>query len=443
MHIDSSALERYNLECREDPAQRLAMNTVTANGIVKSATDVEALRKQVHEYSLQLKSGEITNQHHSGRCWMFAALNAMRYGMIKKLNLESFEFSQVYPLFWDKLEKSNYFLENILSTLDEATNSRVIAFLLMSPLGDGGQFDMFAGLVEKYGIVPKDAMPETACSMDTHEMDKYLTLKLREYAAKLRHDHGKGEPMAKLREQKDAMLSTVYRMLTICLGFPPRTVSLLTHDKDDKLIRDEKLTPQAFYKKYVGWDLSDYVSLINAPTADKPYNKPYTVRFLGSVREARPVRYLNLPIDELKKAAVAQMQDGEPVWFGCDVGQGLLREQGVMDVASLALEQLFGTDFPLGKAERLDYGESLMTHAMVLQGVHLDDQGRPQRWRVENSWGKDRGKDGYYLMSDDWFNEYTYQVVVHKKYLSEDQRTQYEGELTVLEPWDPMGSLAR
>jgi bleomycin hydrolase len=347
MQIDQSTLQRYRRECQADLTQRLAMNAVTANGVVKSATDVEALKKQVHEYSLQLKSGAITNQHHSGRCWMFAALNAMRFGMIKKLNLESFEFSQVYPLFWDKLEKSNYFLENILSTLDEATNSRVIAFLLMSPLGDGGQFDMFAGLVEKYGIIPKDAMPETACSMDTHEMDKYLTLKLREYAAILRGYHRKGGTVAQLRERKDAMLSAIYRMLTICLGFPPETVSLLAHDKDDKLIRDEKLTPQAFYKKYVGWDLNDYVSLINAPTADKPYNKPYTVRFLGSVHEARPVRYLNLPIQELKRAAIAQMQDGEPVWFGCDVGQSSLREQGVMDVASLALEQLFGTPFPL------------------------------------------------------------------------------------------------
>ena len=443
MQIDPSTLKRFRQECQSDPAQRLAMNAVTSSGVVKSATDVEALKKQVHEYSLQLKSGAITNQHHSGRCWMFAALNTMRFGMIKKLKLESFEFSQVYPLFWDKLEKSNYFLENILSTLEEATNSRVIAFLLMSPLGDGGQFDMFAGLVEKYGVVPKDAMPETACSMDTHEMDKYLTLKLREYAASLRGDHRKHEPMERLRAQKDAMLSTIYRMLTICLGFPPETVNLLAHDKNDKLIRDDGLTPQSFYKKYVSWDLNDYVSLINAPTADKPYNKAYTVRFLGSVHEARPVRYLNLPIQVLKNAAIAQMRDGEPVWFGCDVGQRSLREQGVMDVTSLALDQLFGTPFPLTKEERLDYGESLMTHAMVLLGVHLDEQGKPQRWRVENSWGKDRGKDGYYLMSDDWFSEYTYQVVVHKKYLSQEQRKQYEGELTVLEPWDPMGSLAK
>lgn len=440
--INQEALKRYREQAAGNHAAQLAMNAVTANGIGKSATDIEALKKNVHEFSVSLKSGDITMQSQSGRCWMFAALNAMRYGLIRKYNLETYEFSQAYPLFWDKLEKSNYFLENILSTLEEETGSRVVSFLLTAPLGDGGQFDMFAGLVEKYGVVPKTAMPETACSTSTAEMDKYLTLKLREYACKLRGDFRRGESLESLRAQKEGMLSTIYRMLTICLGFPPEKVDFIVRDKDNNLIRDEGLTPTEFYQKYVGWNLSDYVSLINAPTQDKPYGKAYTVRFLGSVHEARPVRYLNLPVEELKQAAIRQLQDGEPVWFGCDVGQWHVRDLGIMDTASVAVEKLFGTGFPMSKEERLDYGESLMTHAMVLQGVHLDKEGRPQRWRVENSWGKDRGKDGYYLMSDAWFSEYTYQVVVHKKYLSAEQLAQYEGEMKVLEPWDPMGSLA-
>lgn len=440
--INQEALKRYREQAAGNHAAQLAMNAVTANGIGKSATDIEALKKNVHEFSVSLKSGDITMQSQSGRCWMFAALNAMRYGLIRKYNLETYEFSQAYPLFWDKLEKSNYFLENILSTLEEETGSRVVSFLLTAPLGDGGQFDMFAGLVEKYGVVPKTAMPETACSTSTAEMDKYLTLKLREYACKLRGDFRRGESLESLRAQKEGMLSTIYRMLTICLGFPPEKVDFIVRDKDNNLIRDEGLTPTEFYQKYVGWNLSDYVSLINAPTQDKPYGKAYTVRFLGSVHEARPVRYLNLPAEELKAAAIRQLQDGEPVWFGCDVGQWHVRDLGIMDTASVAVEKLFGTGFPMSKEERLDYGESLMTHAMVLQGVHLDKEGRPQRWRVENSWGKDRGKDGYYLMSDEWFSEYTYQVVVHKKYLSAEQLAQYEGEMKVLEPWDPMGSLA-
>ena len=440
--INQDALDRYREQAKSNYAVGLAMNAVTANGIGKASTDIEALKKNVHEYSVLLKTGEITSQNQSGRCWMFAALNAMRSPLIKKYNLENYEFSQTYPLFWDKLEKSNYFLENILATLDEETGSRIVAFLLTAPLNDGGQFDMFAGLVEKYGVVPKSAMPETVCSSATAEMDKYLTLKLREYACKLRGDYRRGESLESLRAQKEDMLSTIYRMLTICLGFPPEKVDFIVRDKDNNLIREEGLSPQAFYEKYVGWDLRDYVSLINAPTQDKPYGQAYTVRFLGSVHEARPVRYLNLPVDELKKAAIRQMQDGEPVWFGCDVGQRHVRELGIMDTRSIAVDKLFGTGFPMTKEERLDYGESLMTHAMVLQGVHLDAEGKPVRWRVENSWGKDKGKDGYYLMSDDWFSEYTYQVVVHKKYLSPEQLAQYEGEMKVLEPWDPMGSLA-
>ena len=440
--INQDALDRYREQAKSNYAVGLAMNAVTANGIGKASTDIEALKKNVHEYSVLLKTGEITSQNQSGRCWMFAALNAMRFGLIKKYNLENYEFSQTYPLFWDKLEKSNYFLENILATLDEETGSRIVAFLLTAPLNDGGQFDMFAGLVEKYGVVPKSAMPETVCSSATAEMDKYLTLKLREYACKLRGDYRRGESLESLRAQKEDMLSTIYRMLTICLGFPPEKVDFIVRDKDNNLIREEGLSPQEFYEKYVGWDLRDYVSLINAPTGDKPYSQAYTVRFLGSVHEARPVRYLNLPVDELKKAAIRQMQDGEPVWFGCDVGQRHVRELGIMDTRSIAVDKLFGTGFPMTKEERLDYGESLMTHAMVLQGVHLDAEGKPVRWRVENSWGKDKGKDGYYLMSDDWFSEYTYQVVVHKKYLSPEQLAQYEGEMKVLEPWDPMGSLA-
>ena len=440
--INQDALSRYREQAKSNYATALAMNAVTANGIGKASTDIEALKQNVHEYSVLLKTGEITSQNQSGRCWMFAALNAMRFGLIKKYNLENYEFSQAYPLFWDKLEKSNYFLENILATLDEETGSRIVAFLLTAPLNDGGQFDMFAGLVEKYGVVPKSAMPETVCSSATAEMDKYLTLKLREYACKLRGDYRRGESLESLRAQKEDMLSTIYRMLTICLGFPPEKVDFIVRDKDNNLIREEGLSPHEFYDKYVGWDLRDYVSLINAPTGDKPYGQAYTVRFLGSVHEARPVRYLNLPVDELKKAAIRQMQDGEPVWFGCDVGQRHVRELGIMDTRSIAVDKLFGTGFPMTKEERLDYGESLMTHAMVLQGVHLDAEGKPVRWRVENSWGKDRGKDGYYLMSDDWFSEYTYQVVVHKKYLSPEQLAQYEGEMKVLEPWDPMGSLA-
>ncbi|HIU46914.1 MAG TPA: C1 family peptidase [Candidatus Fimadaptatus faecigallinarum] len=440
--ITNEMLSRFSADFNADKCHRIAMNAVTQNGVTKSAVSQAALREDVHQFSINLKQGEITNQKSSGRCWMFAALNTMRFAIIKKLNLETYELSQNYPLFWDKLEKSNYFLENILATLDEPTGGRLIAWLLSAPLGDGGQWDMFCALVDKYGVVPKDAMPETECSSNTREMDKFLTLKLREYACKLRAMHAEGKSAQELAGEKEAMLSTIYRMLCICLGEPPKTVTLEVRDKDDKFIRDAGITPQEFFKKYVGWDLNKYVSLINAPTADKPYGRTFTVRFLGSVHEGRPVKYLNLPIESLKRAAIAQLKDGQPVWFGSDVGQWLVRQGGLMDMNVLELEQLFDTDFPMDKAQRLDYGESLMTHAMVLMGVNLDEDGKPTRWRVENSWGKDAGKDGYYIMSDKWFDEFTYQVVVDEKYLTDEERAQFKQEPIVLEPWDPMGSLA-
>ena len=210
-------------------------------------------------------------------------------------------------------------------------------------------------------------------------------------------------------------MEEVYRLLCICLGKPPKTFDFEIADKDGNFIRDWQITPLAFFEKYVGWNLDDYVSLINAPTKDKPYHHSYTVRFLGNVVEGHPVRYLNLPIEELKKAAIAQMKDGSPVWFGCDVGKASGRESGIMDLELYDRENLFDLSFTMNKAERLDYGQSLMTHAMVFMGVDLDDEGRPLRWRVENSWGKEPGKDGYYVMTDRWFDEYMYQIVVNKK----------------------------
>lgn len=440
--ITQQQLIKFEQQFDENPANAVAMNAAVQNGIVKSAISYEAFRQQRHEFSVNIKQGEITNQKASGRCWMFAALNVMRFEVMQKLNLETFEFSQSYPLFFDKLEKSNYFLENILDTLDEPTAGRLVSFLLTDPMGDGGQWDMFCGLVEKYGVVPKDAMPESVSSSATREMDYYLTLKLREFACTLRTAHEKGEALEQLREKKEQMLAEIYKILCISLGKPPKDFCFETRDKDGNFIRDAKITPQEFFAKYVGWNLDDYVSLINAPTADKPFGKTYSVRYLGSVKEGRAVRYLNLPIEQLKAAAIAQMQDGKPVWFGCDVGKCSIRENGIMDLNVIQADQLFGLSFPMDKAQRLDYGHSLMTHAMVFLGVNLDEQGRPNRWRVENSWGKEPGKDGYYVMSDDWFTEYTYQVVVHKKYLSSEALEQLKAEPILLEPWDPMGSLA-
>lgn len=427
-------------------ANVVAKNAVSSAGIRAAARVPEGVARNALTFDVEVTQGERCNQERSGRCWMFASLNTMRYRIIKKYNLKTFELSQAYPLFWDKLEKSNWFFANVLDTLDEPLDGRLVSYLLADPIGDGGQWDMFKSLVKKYGVVPKEAMPETACSRNTHEMDSYLTRYLRGAARRLRKSHAAGVAADDLAAMKKEMMGDVYHLLVTCLGEPPASFGVRLRDKDGRLALSGTFTPAAFFDEAVGMDVDDYVSLISAPTADKPFGHTYTVSRLGNVVEDGGVRYLNLPIQRLKECAVAQLREDLPVWFGCDVGQSYLREEGIMDTAALDVDGLFG--FPvegcMDRAERLDYGESLMTHAMVLEGVNLDEAGRPTLWKVENSWGADHGRDGFDTLSDAWFDEYVYQVVVDKKHLTDEERAAYETEEPrVLAPWDPMGSLAR
>lgn len=428
-----------------DRANIVAKNAVTAAGVRAVAKVPEQAALSTGTFDIEVKQGERTDQKRSGRCWMFASLNTFRIHTMRKFNLKSFEFSQAYPLFWDKLEKANWFFENIIDTADEPREGRLVQFLLDDPVGDGGQWDMFRALVKKYGVVPKEAMPETHCSSNTGDLDNYLTRYLRKCASELRAAHEAGSTADDLRAYKKDMMANVHRLLVICLGEPPAAFDVRLRDKDDNLVLAGTYTPQEFYAEAVGLDLGDYVSLISAPTADKPYGRTFTVRRLGNVVEAGGVRYLNLPPADLKAAAIAQLKDDLPVWFGCDVDQAYLRDDGIMDLRALDIDGLFGFDVFAGfdKAARLDFGESFMTHAMVFEGVNFNAAGAPTLWKVENSWGKDRAKDGFDSLTDEWFDEYVYQVVVDKKYLTDEQRAAFEElEPIELEPWDPMGSLA-
>ena len=429
-----------------DRANVIAKNAVTAQGIREVARAPEAVAANTATFDVEVRQGKRCDQKRSGRCWMFASLNTMRARIIERYNLKTYELSQAYPLFFDKVEKSNWFLENILDTLDEPLDGRLMAHLLADPISDGGQWDMFRALVKKYGVVPKEAMPETACSSNTRDMDAYLTRYLRGAAKRLREAHAAGVGTDDLRAMKKEMMDEVTSLLITCLGEPPVQFDVRLRDKDDELVLSGAYTPQEFFNKVVDMPVDDYVSVISAPTADKPFGHTYTVSRLGNLVEAGGVRYLNLPIERLKEIAIAQLQAGLPVWFGCDVIQSYLRDEGIMDTASLDVDGLFG--FPvetcMNRAERLDYGESLMTHAMVLEGVNLDAAGRPTLWKVENSWGDKRAKDGFDSITDAWFDEYVYQVVVDRRFLADDERRTYDTEApTVLAPWDPMGSLAR
>jgi len=422
---------------KEDKAIR---NSILNVGLDESALDYAAGSMQQHTFSLNLETGDITSQKKSGRCWLFAGLNTMRYRVMKKLNLKNFELSQAYAMFFDKLEKANYFLENILDTLDESIDSRLIMWLLSDPLQDGGQWDMFTALIDKYGVVPKSAMPETFHSSNSSRMNEILTLKLRSFAKKLRDTNEAGNSHA-LNGMKEDMIEEFYRLLTLFLGIPPQTFDFEVVDKDKKFHRERNCTPQSFYDKYVGMDLSNYISVINAPTKDKPFNRTFTVQYLGNVEGGAPVKYLNLEVEKLKELAIKQMKDGEPVWFGSDVGKKMKREKGILDESVYDYESALDTEFKLDKAGRLDYGDSLMTHAMVFTGVNLVNE-KPNRWKVENSWGDKNGDKGYFVMSDKWFEEYVYQVVIDKKYLSPEQLKAWETKPIELKPWDPMGSLA-
>ena len=436
--ITYEMIEGFSKAFNSDPKNLVGMRAAMKSGLSDAA---ENQREQIDNpmtFSIEIETGKITNQKQSGRCWLFAALNCMRFQIMKKRNLDTFELSQNYQMFWDKLEKANFFLDSIIETANEPLDSRLVAHLLSAPEGDGGQWDMYCAIADKYGCVPKYVMPETFSSSQTRTLVSLITVKLREDAKILREAVAAGMDVEPVKKD---MLAEIYNILVVALGEPPTSFTFECRDKDKNFHRDADITPKAFFDKYVGLTLDDYVSIINAPTKDKPYYKTFTVDFLGNVVSGRPLKYLNLPADDMRDLAVAQLQDGEPVWFGCDVGKMLMRDYGLMGLHTYDYEGLLGVKFGLDKAGRLDYGESLMTHAMVFLGVNLVD-GKPNRWKVENSWGDKSGQDGYFIMTDDWFGEYNYQVVVNKKYLSAEQNAMFGQEPIHLKPWDPMGSLA-
>ena len=427
-----------------DRANTIAKNAMSAVGVRQAAIVPEKIALNALNFDIDLNQGERCDQKRSGRCWMFAALNCFRQQVISNYKLDNFEFSQSYPLFFDKLEKCNWFFEQVIATLDKPLHSRELDFLLTDPLCDGGQWDMFAALVEKYGLVPKDAYPETANSENTDQICAYLTRYLRKCAYELRQAYIQTQNKQILREIKKSYMLYAQRMLIMAFGMPPKNFDVILRSKDDKVVLSGNFTPQSFAKKVLNVQMKDYVSLISAPTKDKPYMQSYTVEMLGNVFEAGGVRHLNLPIERLKECAIAQLKDGKPVWFGCDVDQSYLASKGIMDIASIDVDSLFGFDVEHGFSRelRLDYGESFMTHAMVFEGVRFDKKKKPLLWKVENSWGKDHGRDGFDSMSDEWFSEYVYQVVVNKKYLSSAERKAYEAVPMQLKPWDPFGALA-
>ena len=440
--ISLSNIKKFNRNFNSSSTNQLSRNALIQNDASKVAVSWENFSQINHIYSNTIsKQLPVTNQKASGRCWGFAGLNLLRLEIVKKYNLSNFEFSQNYFMFWDKLEKANYFLENILKTLDQDYDSRIMMHLLQAPVQDGGQWDMFVNLIEKYGAVPQSVMPETNHSSKSGMMNYFLTHKLREFAYIIRKSNKSRTKVKDLRDKKEKMISEIYSLLCMFLGNPPTNFDWSIKDKDNKFSRFNNIEPINFYKKFTKIKLKDKVCLIHAPMSNKKMNELYTVDFLGNVVGGNIIKYANLEIKELKKAAIKSIKNDEAVWFGCDVGKMFNRNLGIMDMDLYDYENLLNSKFKMNKATRLEYGDSLMTHAMLFTGVDIKAN-KPQKWRVENSWGDKNGDKGYYLMSDNWFDEYNYEIVVDKKYLTSKILSIFDLEPKKLDPWDPMGALA-
>jgi bleomycin hydrolase len=439
--LNAQDTELLRKEFSANPAYRLAQNAVTRVTVDDVAINREIINGTDHSLSVLLDDWKVTNQKRSGRCWLFAGLNLLRVGAMKKMGLKEFEFSQNHVMFWDKIERANYFLEAVIETADRDIDDRTVAFVLDSAAEDGGQWNMFVAIVRKHGLVPKAFMPETQSSSDTGRMNSVLRTVLRQGAKSVRAAASAGGVEA-ARAEKAEILRVVYRVLCIHLGTPPDRIDWQWTDKDREFHRDGVLTPQEFAARYVDLPLEDYVCIVHDPRSSSPVGATFTVQYLGNVLGAPPVTYLNVEMPLMKDIAARALQAGEPVWFGCDVGKMMSNEYGVWDADLYDLPSVYDAPFTLGKADRLVYHETQMTHAMLFTGVDLLD-GAPRRWRVENSWGTDKGKDGFYTMNDSWFDEYVFEIAARRDALPENLRAALDVEPIVLPAWDPMGSLAR
>jgi bleomycin hydrolase len=439
--LGNGDLELLRKDFAANPAYKLAQNAVTRVTVDDVAINRDVVNNSDHSLSILLDDWKVTDQQRSGRCWLFAGLNLLRVGAMKEMGLKEFEFSQNYAMFWDKIERANYFLEAVIETADRDIDDRTVAHLLEAAAEDGGQWNMFVAIVNKHGLVPKAFMPETQSSSDTGRMNSILRSQLRQGARSVRAAFSR-DGLDAARQEKSEILKVIYRILCIHLGTPPERFDWQWTDKDRNFHRDGVLTPQEFAAKYVDLPIDDYVCLVHDPRPSSPSGRTFTVEYLGNVLGAPPVTYLNVDMRLMKEIASRALQSGEPVWFGCDVGKMMSNEYGLWDAGLYDLPSVYGTEFSLDKSGRLLYHETQMTHAMLFTGVDILD-GATRKWRVENSWGTSRGKDGFYTMNDSWFDEYVFEIAARKDALPESLREALGTEPIVLPAWDPMGALAR
>ena len=436
--IDAQMLKELSDSYKPTKAEKALQNVMLNNNVNSMALNQENQNEMETYFSHSVKSKGISNQESSGRCWLFTGMNVMRAKMIAEQNLGVFEFSQVYNFFFDQLEKANLFLQGIIDTRKKPFDDRTVEWLFKNPLSDGGTFTGVADNIAKYGVVPKSVMKESYTSNHTATFNSLLKRKLREYGIRLRNASDEGKKEKDLLNMKEEQLKEVYRMLATVYGVPPTEFTWAPKDSNGKYREEpQKYTPQSFYQKYIGWDLrNNYVMLMNDPT--RPYWKSYEIEYDRHMHDGQNWLYVNLPLEDIKEMAIASIKDSTMMYFSCDVGKFLDSKRGLLDLDNYDYESIFDVEFGMDKRERIMTFDSGSSHAMTLMAVDLDKDGKPLKWQVENSWGANSGHRGTIIMTDEWFDEYMFRLVVDKKYVPAKVLEVLKEKPTKLPAWDPM-----
>ena len=436
--LSKEMLRDIQKEQQAQPASRALANAIAANSIDALATNHQNAGALDTWFSVETKKQSITDQKSSGRCWMFSGLNVLRSNFAKKSDSLSVEFSQAYLFFYDQLEKANLMLQGVVDTGKKPIDDPRVQFFFKSPIGDGGTFCGVADLAEKYGLVPSDVMPETYTSDNTSKARQLVSSKLREYGLQLRDMVAKNKNQASINKAKVRMLAQIYRMLAMTIGEPPQQFSYAFKNKEGKAISPAKnYTPQSFYQEVVGTPINGtFIMAMNDPR--RPYYKTYEVEYDRHTYDGHNWRYVNLPMEDIEQMAIASLKDGRKLYSSYDVGKFLDRKRGYADTENFDYESLFGTTFSMDKAQRISTFDSGSTHAMTLTAVDLDEQGKARKWKVENSWGASWGQQGCLIMTDRWFREFMFRLVVNKKYVPENILKAAETEPVMVMPEDPL-----
>lgn len=436
--ISSKMLGEIQKQNKMTPAENAIANAIAANSIDNLAQNRNNAAELDTYFSIETPKQTITDQKSSGRCWMFSGMNVLRANFAKRTDSLRVEFSQAYLFFYDQLEKANLFLQGVIDTGKKPIDDQRVQFFFKNPINDGGTFCGVADLTEKYGLVPKQVMPESYSSDNTSKMARLISSRLREDGLILRKMVAEGKKASDIEKAKTEMLATVYRMLALTIGEPPTQFTYAHRNKDGKAVGEPKTyTPQEFFKEVVGDKLNGtFIMVMNDPR--RPYYKTYEVELDRHTYDGHNWKYLNLPMDDIEQMAIASLKDGRKLYSSYDVGKMLDRKRGYGDTENFDYGSLMGTTFGMNKAERISTFDSGSTHAMTLTAVDLDANGKAKKWKVENSWGASWGQQGCMIMSDRWFREYMFRLVVDKKYVSEELLKLNEQKPVMVTPEDPL-----